>query len=197
MPLAFGEHPDIRNAYIRVFIAHAFHGASHAMVRFLLDSFASTFRSNKTKGVKTMATTLTTLERRLGLDTSEYIKYYFLSDRCWFRHEPEMLYALTSPDCTQPDCPGKLYTIRNTSEVPPKRVPTKILPYAPIESALQHILLRPGKWDDFQHWRQAGDLDLRSGLSVDFPCEINMVTSGQRILPRRGRCIGRWGGRGR
>ncbi|KAF8511756.1 hypothetical protein JB92DRAFT_3117700 [Gautieria morchelliformis] len=38
-----------------------------------------------------------------------------------------------------------------------KRTPCKILPYALLIHAIQRILLRQGKWEDFQHWRGPGD----------------------------------------
>ena len=62
-----------------------------------------------------MALTLRSVERRLGLSTTAYIKYYFICDVCWFRHDPDMFYGLESPACTQSDCPGKLYTVKRAN----------------------------------------------------------------------------------
>jgi hypothetical protein len=38
-----------------------------------------------------------------------------------------------------------------------KRTPTKILPYVHPKKAIQHLLLRPGKYDQLQEWRGPGD----------------------------------------
>jgi hypothetical protein len=110
--------------------------------------------------LENFATTFTTVERRLGVNSSSYIKYFFVCDLCWMRHEPDTLYSLKSPDCTDSKCQGKLYTTKRLatgSKSREKRTPCKILPYALLIHAIQCILLRKGKWEDFQHWRGPGD----------------------------------------
>ncbi|KAI0039565.1 hypothetical protein FA95DRAFT_1612467 [Auriscalpium vulgare] len=72
------DHPAIRNAYIRVFVAAAFKGATRAVVRMMLDSTrisllaaAQQSASVSFPGLERFALTLKTVERRLGVDTEE------------------------------------------------------------------------------------------------------------------------------
>ncbi|KDQ10531.1 hypothetical protein BOTBODRAFT_178186 [Botryobasidium botryosum FD-172 SS1] len=174
LPPAFKEHPAIRNAYIRIFISHAFNGSSHTSVRDQLETIywgLHTTSGGTLPKLDEMVRTLGTLERRLGIATSAYIQYHFLCPVCWFRHPPDQLYKLCSPNCTNSGCPGVLYTVKqnaahllNTSAraAEEKRVPTKIFPCASLEGAIQRILLRPGKWEEFQHWRCPGDEEGRA-----------------------------------
>jgi len=164
-PPAFYEHPIIRLAYVRAFIAHAFHGATHGLVKNILSGSKSTIQSFITKNPTTetefdllhFAETLTTVEQRLGLNTDDYIKYFFVCDICWDRHKPDTLYKLRSPICSQDSCTGMLYSTKRLADGKEKRTPIKILPYVRFTWAIQRILARPGKWEDFQHWRQPGD----------------------------------------
>jgi hypothetical protein len=67
---------------------------------------------------------------------------------------------LNSPNCNKPNCSGKLFTVKwamNSKKDKDKCTSCKTLPYAMLLHAIQQILLRPGKWDDFQHWRGPGD----------------------------------------
>ncbi|EIW75386.1 hypothetical protein CONPUDRAFT_159506 [Coniophora puteana RWD-64-598 SS2] len=57
--------------------------------------------------------------------------------------------ASNSPVSTK-DCPGLLYSEKVLASHVIKRTPVKI-------RALHRILLRPGKWDQLQHWRKDGD----------------------------------------
>jgi hypothetical protein len=180
-PPAFDEDPAIRNGYIRIFMSYAFGGLTHRGVKTALSTLHATISSISARylpeeipGLSNMARTLPTLKKRLGLNTAQYIKYYFVCDTCWKRHDPEDLYKLKSPACLVESCPGILYTVapKNSHTYPTeepldedestlptseKRTPKKLFPYAPLDRALQRILLKPGKWDEFQHWRKEGD----------------------------------------
>ena len=167
MPPVFSEHPIVQQAYICAFIAGAFRGATHALVQGMLLSSKSTIASFIALDptlvdidLNDFATTYPTLERRLGVNTSSYIKYFFVCDLCWMRHKPEALYTLKSSKCTHDDCSGNLYTTKrvgNGKNTKEQCIPCKILPYSMLIHAIQCILLRPGKWSDFQHWRGPQD----------------------------------------
>ncbi|KAH9834853.1 uncharacterized protein C8Q71DRAFT_710648 [Rhodofomes roseus] len=162
-PPAFSEAPVIRNAYIEAFISATFDHATHEAVQRSLKSHQRTIASldrrhgQETPGLDKMALTLRTVERRLGIDPDQCIVYYFLCNVCWFRHHPSELYKLDSPDCTQDGCSGTLFTAKVMSNKKTKRIPVKIFPVTPLKQALQRILLRPGKYEEFQHWRKEGD----------------------------------------
>jgi len=38
-----------------------------------------------------------------------------------------------------------------------KKIPFKVMPVASFKTALVRLLMRPGKWDELQHWRKEGD----------------------------------------
>jgi hypothetical protein len=189
-PPAFSESPSTRNAYIRIFLLHAFKGATKEMIKEMLAvaKAQACSLSNLTDGqidnvmLEKFAKTLPTLEKRLGLDTSAYITYSFICNKCFFRHAPETLYDLFTPECTQFGCSGILYTstpindpkLRHGTDVrrQEKRTPTKLFPHISLEKALQRILLIPGKYDEFQHWRGRGD---EPGPAEPIPFEDSAV----------------------
>jgi hypothetical protein len=105
------------------------------------------------EGLSTKARTLTTTERRLGICKDRFITYFFLCDVCWKVHHPSDLSKLHSPTCDQDGCAGTLYTSKWLSSGSDKQTPTKIMPYVRLKKAVQHLLLRPGKYEQLQHWR--------------------------------------------
>lgn len=159
-PPAFDEDPTLRNVYIRAFIQHAYHGATHAAVNEYLDSQHKMFvHLVKTSGLRIsesslnhMARTLPTVERRLGLSTAPYLTYWIVCPLCWTIHHPKKLNSLRSPICASEDCNGLLYSIKGNV-----RVPSKIVSVANLRVVLQRIMLRPGKYEQMQHWRGLGD----------------------------------------
>lgn len=163
-PSCMNDHPAVRNAYIHAFISAAFYNATHAAVYHDLEGKERLLRTAQQAnpdieypGLDNFARTLPTLLRRLGLSTDQFIVYFFVCDICWKLHHPSELSELLSPDCTVADCDGTLYTSKRLADGTLKRTPTKIVPYVPPERALQRFLLRPGKWDQFQHWRGPED----------------------------------------
>lgn len=135
-----------------------------------LDNMYHTFRAVEEStgtvldGLENMARTLPTLQRRLGVDPDQYIKYYFVCDSCWTRHDPADLYILRSSRCDKEDCGGCVYTIKPTKKHRLRRVPTKILPTTPLIPALRRILGRRGKVDELNHWR--------AGSAPDQPARV-------------------------
>ncbi|KAI0351281.1 hypothetical protein OH77DRAFT_1567406 [Trametes cingulata] len=212
LPPAFQEDPLIRRAYVQSFIAGAFHGATHAMVEHMLKSERSNLASLSSRldyafpGLENMAVTLRTVERRLGVDPDEYITYYFLCPVCWVRHPSCELYDLARSACTEPGCTGILYETKTLTGGKRRRKPTKPFATSSLERNIQRILLRPGKVEELNAWRQGvedeagvkapvGQEDWRGAHDPDFRlCDIydgwgwNAIQAG--LQRRRG---GVWG----
>jgi hypothetical protein len=109
------------------------------------------------QGLSHFARTLPTGEKRLGVSTDELIIYLFLCPTCWKPHFPAELARLESPDCQEPDCDGKLYTVKRLSSGAEKRAPILTLPFVPPECAIQRMCLQPGKVAQWQEWRGPDD----------------------------------------
>ncbi|KAJ7051311.1 hypothetical protein C8F01DRAFT_1222141 [Mycena amicta] len=161
-PWAFDDHPAVRHAYISAFVSAAFDSATHNGIKTMLKCSRTLLRSATSMyypGLENFALTLPTVERRLGLSTDSIITYVFLCDACWMPHLPEELSQLESPHCNRPACKGTLYTTsgkksRNGTE---KRTPTLTMPFAPPEKVIERMCLRPGKVQQWQHWRRPDD----------------------------------------
>jgi hypothetical protein len=154
----------VREAYVRAFIASTFGGTTNLATQAILESSKSTIASFLQRDptitgidLKNFATTISTVERRLGVEANAYIQYFFVCSVCWKRHEPDTLYKLKSSMCTEDGCSGQLYTMKHTKKNAQKRLPCKILPYVKLFPAVQRILLRPGKYEQLQQWRKDGD----------------------------------------
>ena len=135
LPPAFQEHPAIRNAYIRAFLLASLKGMTHAAVQMHLEGVAIGLRSAMAQppdvefaGLDTMAGTLATAEKQLGISTDQFITYFFLCDVCWALHHPSELADLAEPICDKDGCSGCLYTVKRLSNGVMKRTPMKILP---------------------------------------------------------------------
>jgi len=110
IPPAIDEHSVIRNAYINIFASAAFGSATHAQCQDNLIAQHSTISAledphNPIEGLESMARTLSTLERRLGVNPDAHITYFFLCPDCWKQHHPNELAKLESSQCT-------LYTVK-------------------------------------------------------------------------------------
>ncbi|KAG2121932.1 hypothetical protein DEU56DRAFT_711209, partial [Suillus clintonianus] len=164
-PAAFDEHSAIRNAYVRAYVATAFKGATHEVARIISDGAARALSSARNQaphivfeGLDDMARTLPTIERRLGVNLDLLITYLFLCPTCWKVHESSTLYDEDLHEqCDEDECEGILYTTKRLANGKHKRKPTKVLPYASPHRAIQHWLLRPGKYQQLQEWRKGGD----------------------------------------
>ncbi|KAJ6582600.1 hypothetical protein DFH09DRAFT_1245975 [Mycena vulgaris] len=154
VPWAFDDHPAIRHTYIRAFVGAAFKGMTRDAVVNMLDGAHTVFRSAAASGVdfpglSNFARTLSTVEKRLGVCTDQLITYLFLCDVCWKPHYPQELATLDKPTCDQPDCSGRLYTVKRLSSGAEKRTPVLSLPFVAPE--------KPGKVAQWREWRGAGD----------------------------------------
>jgi len=183
IPAAMLEHPALRNAYVHAFVDAAYRGATHESVKSMLTSTHSTIRtmladvaiSPPGLDLDNMARTLRTVERRLGVDPDKIITYYFLCPDCWKVYHPSHLSNLKSPMCTARNCSATIYTTKRTANKLEKRTPCKVMPSASLEKALQHLLMRPGKWDELQSWRQEFDIGPGLPLSRDkWLAQLNM-----------------------
>jgi hypothetical protein len=78
--------PSSGKAYVRAFIAGAFHGATHTHVQAMLEgsrnvisSFISLHLTLANEiDLKSFAITFATVERRLGVNTNVFVKYFFV-----------------------------------------------------------------------------------------------------------------------
>ncbi|KAK7025800.1 hypothetical protein R3P38DRAFT_3316414 [Favolaschia claudopus] len=145
-PSAFDDHPAIRNAYIRVFVAAAFDGMTRQAASSMLAGFKIALESAVAQSAD-----------RLGVCTDDLITYLFLCNGCWKPHLRHELTQLPSPHCDEPECTGILYTLKRLVDGE-KRTPTLTLPFVPPEKALQRMALQPGKVDQWQKWRGPEDI---------------------------------------
>ncbi|KAJ7358085.1 hypothetical protein DFH08DRAFT_1042899 [Mycena albidolilacea] len=162
VPSAFNDHPAIRNTYIRAFVGAAFEGMTRNAVANMLEGSRVIFlsaegSSSEFQGLSHFARTLSTVEKRLGVLTNELIIRLFLCPTCWKPHSPAELARLESPDCQEPDCDGKLYTVKRLLSGAEKRTPILTLPFVPPERAIQRMCLQPGKVAQWQEWRRPDD----------------------------------------
>ncbi|KAI0037613.1 hypothetical protein FA95DRAFT_1457055, partial [Auriscalpium vulgare] len=162
-PPAFSEHPLIRKAYFTAYLQGTFHRATHEAIKLGLDSAYESLVSLRRQtgieieGLDSMARTLPTVERRLRVNADPYIVYKFLCPQCWCVYNASVLSELDGPECMTDNCSGILYTIRELTGGRTKRIPRKVLPTCPIIPMIQRFLMRPGKYDEYQHWRGEGD----------------------------------------
>ncbi|KAK7039964.1 hypothetical protein R3P38DRAFT_3350014 [Favolaschia claudopus] len=162
VPWAFDDHPAILNAYIRAFVGAAFEGMTKSAVANMLSSSRILLSSGESMGANfpglaNFATTLPTVEKRLGVSTDDLIVYLFLCSECWKAYFPNELPRLNSPHCDNPACSGMLYTTKRLASGAEKRTPLLTLPFVPPERALQRLCLQPGKVSQWQEWRGPAD----------------------------------------
>ncbi|OJT11592.1 hypothetical protein TRAPUB_11901 [Trametes pubescens] len=164
LPSALEEDPLIRRAYVQAFISHAFHGSTHSAIEHMLKSEKSNLTSLSLRmgydfpGLAQMAITLRTVERRLGVDPNQYITHFFLCTKCWKRHHSSDLYELPGSGCTEPNCDGLLYSTKILAGGKCPRRPLKPFPTSSLEHNVQRILMRPGKVNELNAWRE-GEYD--------------------------------------
>lgn len=91
----------------------------------------------------TVAITLRTVNRRLGVDPDQCILYFVVRNTCWHRHHLSELYKLERSRCTQPRCSGTLYDVKTLSNGKQRQRATRVLPTTLLKQQLQRILLRP------------------------------------------------------
>lgn len=160
LPPAFSEHALVRRVYVQVFLAVAFHGATHNLAKYMLKcgrsqlSSVSLAAGYDIPNLDKMAMTLRTVERRLGLDPDAHITYYFICDHCWATHHPSRLGELPSHGhCIVEDCPGTLFERKRFSDGKLHRIPVKVLSTASPKEVIQRLIMRPGKLAELNKWR--------------------------------------------
>jgi len=159
IPQALSEHPAIRNAYIRAFVMATFKGATHETIKIMLDGIYVALSSSPepVAGLESMARTFPTVEKRLNVCFDDFIVYYFLCPMCWHLYPPAELYHLETPECETDGCNGILFKSKRLADGSTKRTPTKIFPFVPPDRAIGRWLLRPGKYEQLQLWREGPD----------------------------------------
>jgi hypothetical protein len=159
-PPALSEHPAILNAYVHAWANAAYKGATHEATRSFLISAKSTIKTMLGNNdppdnldLSRMATTLRTLEKRLGVDPDELITYFVLCHSCFKCYHPSEINNLETATCTRPGCSDLIFDTKLNSSGVAKRIPRKTMPAASLKKALARMLKRPGKWEEMQHWR--------------------------------------------
>ncbi|KAH7333034.1 hypothetical protein B0J17DRAFT_736463 [Rhizoctonia solani] len=168
------EHSILRNIYLRTWVQYAFAGATQDSIQAILESHKSTllalaelrgdaFPADFIAQVHKMATTLHSLERRLGLDFTDLVIIFPVCPEpdCGKRYAMEDLEALRNPQCVrhvgEDRCPGILYSETKLATGKQKRTPNKSFPYNSLPKALGRLLSRPSIARFMQHWRRNGD----------------------------------------
>jgi hypothetical protein len=157
---AFDEPPAIRNIYINTWVQKTLHRATHRSSKHYLRSFdelLSGYPGIALDDISRMACSISTVERRLGLATSDLITTYSLCLNCYRRYSPE--YIANAPDayCQTEECQGELFTEKLLANKARKCTPTLTFPLASIKSWVQRMLSRDGYAELIQTWRKPGD----------------------------------------
>ncbi|QRV93059.1 Transposase family tnp2 [Ceratobasidium sp. AG-Ba] len=157
---AFQEPDLIRNAYIDAFVQKHLYGATHRALKHQLKAAKrsiSTHPDIHIEHISKMAQTITTAEKRLGLDTSSIITVFVLCPICRRRYTQEFIAGTYSDLCVNDGCAGVLFTLRKLASGKMRRVPQMTYPFASPIAWIQHMLGRPGMSELMQHWRNGGD----------------------------------------
>ncbi|KAF8594301.1 hypothetical protein BDV93DRAFT_565570 [Ceratobasidium sp. AG-I] len=164
---AFRGPSRLRNIYIRTFLESAFHGVTRDSIRNTLLSHKLSLESAVDAGelapeisdcLPTMAQSLRSLERRLGLNTDELIITFTLCQKCGTRYSPEQINNARNPGCSRYwnglRCDNPLYDESTLYDGVLKRTPRKSFPYVSIIRLIERLLMRPGMKELMQHWRR-------------------------------------------
>ncbi|KDN34320.1 hypothetical protein RSAG8_12585, partial [Rhizoctonia solani AG-8 WAC10335] len=171
---AFQEHPILRNIYLRTYIDLAFHHATKEQIRKTLLSHKLALEAvaqigelplDLLEGLLKMPLSVRSLERRLGMDTTQSIRIYTLCEGCGTRYSPEQIKLVQRPRCTHmvggDACNTILYTEVTLCNGTRKRNPIRSCPYLPLANGVERVLLRPGMKELMQEWRR-GDPNNRA-----------------------------------
>ncbi|KAG1761279.1 hypothetical protein EDD22DRAFT_741887, partial [Suillus occidentalis] len=82
-----------------------------------------------------------------------------LCPSCWKMYHPSELPSMQSAICMAMDCSAIIFRLKRTRSASIKRVPFKVMPVASLKMALARLLMRPGKWNELQHWQGEEDYD--------------------------------------
>jgi hypothetical protein len=185
---AFDEPPAIRNIYINAWVQKTLHHATHRSSKHYLRSFdelLSGFPGIAPHDISRMARSISTVERRLGLATSDLITTYSLCPGCYRRYSPDYIANVPDAHCQTEGCEGILFTEKILANGARKRTPALTFPLISIKSWVQRMLSRDGYPELIQTWRKQGDYGPARPISsqdwlnqVDLDEPLGCVTHG-------------------
>ncbi|EIW86287.1 hypothetical protein CONPUDRAFT_68842 [Coniophora puteana RWD-64-598 SS2] len=144
LPQVFQDHPEI------------FHNVLEGLW-FTISQAAAKHSEDEYPGLNNFIHTVPIVLKQLGLTMNDFIVYLCICNVCWVVHHPFTISDLTLPGCTVNNCLGVIYREKRLANGQLKHTPVKTVPYIPLECAIQLLLLRPGKWEQLQHWRGPGN----------------------------------------
>ncbi|KDN42594.1 hypothetical protein RSAG8_06737, partial [Rhizoctonia solani AG-8 WAC10335] len=153
---AFQEHPLVCNAYVDAIVQKILYGANQHASTHQLKAAQRQLRSNPDVPVEDlarMALTIRTVERRLGLDSSDIVKIYMLCPLCGRSYSPTYISDANTDACQNDNCDGVLYDIQKLASGQRKRVSRRTYPYASIIAWIHRLLNQPGM-SEFQPTRE-------------------------------------------
>jgi hypothetical protein len=146
-PPALSEHPAILNAYVHAWANAAYEGVTHDATRNILVSARSTIKTMlgasdppDNLDLSSMAITLRTLEKCLGVDPDHLITYYALCQTCFKPYHPSNLSDMDDPSCTCDGCTDTIFEVKSLSSGVQKWVLYKTMPVASVRKALQNFM---------------------------------------------------------
>ncbi|KDN34883.1 hypothetical protein RSAG8_12070, partial [Rhizoctonia solani AG-8 WAC10335] len=164
---AFQEPALIRNIYIDAFIQKSLYGATQRALKHQLKSARRTLTTHpdiQVEDIARMAQSISTVEKRLGVDTDRFITTYNLCPVCKRRYSPEYIDEAVDNRCLNAGCTGVLFLTRRLASGSQRRVSNLTYPFASPIAWIRHVLNLPGAAELVQSWRnKPGD---RDGLSA-------------------------------
>ncbi|QRV95522.1 Transposase family tnp2 [Ceratobasidium sp. AG-Ba] len=157
---AFREPDLIRNAYIDAFVQKHLYGATHRALKHQLKASKRSISAHPDIHIEhtsRMAQTITTAEKRLGLDTDGIITVFVLCPICRRRYSQDYIAQTDSALCLNEDCSGVLFTLRKLASGKTRRVAHMTYPFALPIAWIKHMLSLPGMAELMQHWQNDRD----------------------------------------
>ncbi|QRW22084.1 Transposase family tnp2 [Rhizoctonia solani] len=157
---AFREPALIRNAYIDAFVQKTLYRATHQALTHQLKASRRTISSHPDitiDHINGMAQTITTVERRLGVNTGEIITTFTLCPVCKRRYSPEYIKETDDHHCLNDECDGVLFVYHRLASGVCRKVSKLTYPYASPIPWLRHIFSLPGMSELMQTWRSGDD----------------------------------------
>ncbi|KAG8707575.1 hypothetical protein FRC09_001746 [Ceratobasidium sp. 395] len=156
---AFEQPSRLRNIYVRTWVESVFGGSTRNQTSRMLASHKYALEDAAEEGtlsqellecVPTMALTLRSLERRLGVNSDEHIVIFAMCKGCGTRHSMAAVNNARFPGCphilpsTGERCGYPVWEEKELYGGVKKRVPLKCFPVFPPEIALERLVERPG-----------------------------------------------------
>ncbi|EUC56821.1 transposase family Tnp2 protein [Rhizoctonia solani AG-3 Rhs1AP] len=114
-----------------------------------------------------MALTIRTVERRLGLDSSDIITTYTLCPLCGRSYHPDYIADADENTCQNENCEGILYDVKTLASGQRKRTPRLTYPCASIIAWFRRILNHPGMAELTRSWCTENDQELAQPVPVE------------------------------